>query len=209
MDFKVFKATIESLLQGNKQSELKEYLFKWYKNQDNLFKNLKEQIINLLEENTYLEKQYRKQINLRCEDLKEVLNRKEQFNQEISKLKEEVQVIQTGSNQTEIKRKFDKLNQKINDLRYDLNPKAERIELTKKINRSEKQLESLQKAIEEIRNKVENVNKRINTLIIDNELKEIFPAAETIISNDLKKRRLSNFQIEIDLTKEHNGKSQD
>ncbi|ORX41973.1 hypothetical protein BCR36DRAFT_255033, partial [Piromyces finnis] len=105
IDFNVFKATTESLLQANKQIELKEYLFKWYQNQDTLFKNLKEQVVNLLKENTYLEEQYRKQI--------------------------------------ETKRKLEKLNQKINDLRYDLNPKAERIELTKKVNKTEKQLGEL------------------------------------------------------------------
>ncbi|ORX43521.1 hypothetical protein BCR36DRAFT_460495 [Piromyces finnis] len=169
-DFKVFKATINSLIQSNKQNELKEYLFKWYQNQNTLFESLKEQI-------------------------------------EINKLKEEIHSIQTGKTQIETKRKLDKLNQKINDLRYDLNPKAERIELTKKVNTSEKQLESLWKTMEELKNKIENTNKRINALIIDNELKEIFPTSDTAISNELKKRKLSNFQIEIDLTKEQHGKT--
>ncbi|ORX36559.1 hypothetical protein BCR36DRAFT_250584, partial [Piromyces finnis] len=98
-DLKVFKTTISSLMENNKQKELKNYLINWYKNQDMLFKSLKEQIV-----------------------------------------KDELQLLQTGNTQGETKRKFDRLNQKINDLRYDLNPKAERIELTKKVNHSEKQI---------------------------------------------------------------------
>ncbi|ORX54343.1 hypothetical protein BCR36DRAFT_441353 [Piromyces finnis] len=75
--------------------------------------------------------------------------------------------MQNGNTQSETKRKFEKLNQKINDLRYDLNPKAERIELTKKVNKSEKQLNDLWKLIEETNRKIENIDKRITALIID------------------------------------------
>ncbi|ORX51830.1 hypothetical protein BCR36DRAFT_369738 [Piromyces finnis] len=209
IDFKVFKATVCSLIEGKKDEELKDYLYKWYQNQETLFKTLKEQIVNLLEENTFFEKQYKKQINLRCQDLKDVLDKREYFNQEIKKVKEEIQLLQTGGTQAEVKRKFDKLNQKINDLRYDLNPKAERIELTKKVNKTEKQITAQWKEIELLRNKVDTFDKRLTALIIDNELKEIFPASETAISNEIKKRRLSNFQIEIDLTNEQDKKSQE
>ncbi|OUM64788.1 hypothetical protein PIROE2DRAFT_60434 [Piromyces sp. E2] len=107
----------------------------------------RKQLLEFIKDNDKLEKLYENERNFRLKELKLYLDKQSATDNKISELRARFESLETKKLLEEIEKinkRLDKMDQRINDLRYDLKPENNRLAVTKLINEHARKIKQLE-----------------------------------------------------------------